>query len=70
MDDEHLILLVQANECLYNKFCPAFKLAEKKKNVWRQISAEMQIPGKYYRTLWNLSYYLYTNCSFIEDMYF
>ena len=29
MDDEKLILLVQANECLYNKYSPGYKLNRK-----------------------------------------
>lgn len=47
MDDEKLILLVQANDCIYNKYRNSYKNAEKKKNFWKHIAQQMHLPGTY-----------------------
>lgn len=47
MDDEKLILLVQENECIYNKFNANYKNIDKKKMAWLEISEQMGVKGNY-----------------------
>ncbi|XP_065370829.1 uncharacterized protein LOC135962853 [Calliphora vicina] len=46
MNDEQLILLVQANESLCNKYSSGYKLADKKKRIWTEIAEQMQLPDE------------------------
>ncbi|XP_036347820.1 uncharacterized protein LOC118757196 [Rhagoletis pomonella] len=45
MDDERLIILVQAHKELYDKSSPLYKLKERKKLVWEHIARELHTTG-------------------------
>ena len=43
---EKLILLVEANPVLFNKFSAGYKDALKKGDIWRQIGAAIGVSGE------------------------